>query len=945
MGAKRFFYLLCGFAICFLLAAVAGPAQTLLARDESLSVQPTPTPTIGPPCGVINVSGQGTTYCTSLTDYYYSFTFYVESGCPDTLNGTATTRFEVAPTSSGPWTEYDTQTFPVTYHRGYNGTTGNFSEPSIPEGYSWYRINIVVIFPGYGSGYNATANAPLCDMPVTSTPSTTTPAPTVTSCPNGYGYTVSTGTIVSGTTLLAGSQCGTCVLNLPFPFPVNFYGQTFTSANVSTQGNLQFNTMYVGQNTCPLPDLRLGAAMLPHWDDFLGTGYHPPCEAAMGTPCGIYTSVSGVAPNRIFNIEWRAQFISTSQHTANFEIRLYENSPNFEFIYGTVSYGGGYASIGVQDGGCRFSQYSCETWNSIQPGSRIIWGPSGGTVTPVPTPPCCNNVTGEIDSSCAQTSYRYNFALTNMCGVATTGSGGIFFEVSPNSTGPWTSPIHGDYFNYQVVPGRREEGGVLWAGALPPGNNWYRYRLFLSGNCWTVNVASLPQPACLGGTVTPPTATPSPMACPQNYTYATAAATILPGTLDTGNHCDDCFTEVTLPFTYRLYDQTFSSVHLESNGRATFPTPGSVFPVECLPQPGITYTIFPYWDDLVTDCTGCGIYTSVAGTAPSRIFSMEWRAGYFSGGGSANFEVRLYEGQTRFDVLYGALSQGSGGSLAGVQKDNTSFTQYACNGQGGDMNIGRLVVYTLAVCGSPTTIPPTLTSTTVPTGTPSQVPTRTVTITPAPEPCTLSFTDVPPENTFYSYVHCLACRGIVGGYSDGTFRPNNSVTRGQAAKFVSNAAGYNDEIPSDRQTFEDVPPGHPFWLWIERLAIPRGGVIILGGYPCGGPGEPCNSGRGYFRPFLDVTRGQLAKVAARAAGFSENVSGQTFEDVPPSNPFYVDIERLAVRGVMGGYACGGPGEPCSPQRRAYFRPFTSVTRGQTSKIIANTFFPNCTPLR
>src|SRR3712207_8415950 len=60
---------------------------------------------------------------------------------------------------------------------------------------------------------------------------------------------------------------------------------------------------------------------------------------------------------------------------------------------------------------------------------------------------------------------------------------------------------------------------------------------------------------------------------------------------------------------------------------------------------------------------------------------------------------------------------------------------------------------------------------------------------------------------------------------------------------------------------------------------------------------------------------------------------------PTSSPFYLFIERLTGRGVMSGYACGGPGEPCSGWNMPYFRPSANVTRGQASKIVANTFFP------
>ena len=118
------------------------------------------------------------------------------------------------------------------------------------------------------------------------------------------------------------------------------------------------------------------------------------------------------------------------------------------------------------------------------------------------------------------------------------------------------------------------------------------------------------------------------------------------------------------------------------------------------------------------------------------------------------------------------------------------------------------------------------------------------------------------------------------------------------------------------------------------------------GYPCGGVGEPCGPGNlPYFRPGATASRGQLAKIVSNAAGFNEPVTGQTFEDVLPGSTFYDFVERLASRGVMQGYPCGGVGEPCGPNNLPYFRPSANVSRGQTSKIVANTFFPSCQSLK
>ncbi|HEX8598089.1 MAG TPA: S-layer homology domain-containing protein [Chloroflexia bacterium] len=218
---------------------------------------------------------------------------------------------------------------------------------------------------------------------------------------------------------------------------------------------------------------------------------------------------------------------------------------------------------------------------------------------------------------------------------------------------------------------------------------------------------------------------------------------------------------------------------------------------------------------------------------------------------------------------------------------------------------------------------------------PSGNPTPTSTVTPGG--CNISFSDVPEGSTFHPYVICLACRDILGGYADNTFRPQNQITRGQIAKIVSNAAGYTDDV-SSMQTYTDVPSTQPFHLWIERLSM-RG---HMGGYNCGGAGEPCDgANRPYFRPGNNASRGQLSKIVSNAADFTDTPEGQTFEDVPPSSPFYPFIERLTTRGVMSGYPCGGPGEPCSGWDMPYFRPSSNVTRGQASKIVANTFFPEC----
>ncbi len=147
---------------------------------------------------------------------------------------------------------------------------------------------------------------------------------------------------------------------------------------------------------------------------------------------------------------------------------------------------------------------------------------------------------------------------------------------------------------------------------------------------WTTLVCGTPTPTATGTPPTStrtPTVTNTPTATPTScgtYGFATATGTIVPGTTDIGNHCDDCITTIVFPFTFRLYDQNFTSANAGSNGMLAFGAPFTGFGVSCMPVTGATYTIAPYWADQCTgpcgssSCSACGIFTSVTGSAPNR---------------------------------------------------------------------------------------------------------------------------------------------------------------------------------------------------------------------------------------------------------------------------------------------------------------------------------------
>ena len=67
-------------------------------------------------------------------------------------------------------------------------------------------------------------------------------------------------------------------------------------------------------------------------------------------------------------------------------------------------------------------------------------------------------------------------------------------------------------------------------------------------------------------------------------------------------------------------------------------------------------------------------------------------------------------------------------------------------------------------------------------------------------PSVATFSDVSTTMQFFPYIEALAASGITTGYSDGTFRPNQAVTRGQMAAFLARALGlhhYEPIIPDE----------------------------------------------------------------------------------------------------------------------------------------------------
>ncbi len=218
-------------------------------------------------------------------------------------------------------------------------------------------------------------------------------------------------------------------------------------------------------------------------------------------------------------------------------------------------------------------------------------------------------------------------------------------------------------------------------------------------------------------------------------------------------------------------------MNVSSNGRLDFVTanePGGYISA-CLPAPPnigpYDFTIFPSWTDTRTDfglsgCASfpggnCGVFTTVEGTAPNRIFDIEWRTVLFNDNSQTqNFEVRLFENDPnlKFEVVRGTINNGGSGSsqmwVGGVQGDSGAgfFTQDYCNPSTNAPPSNVSATYQIPPCASPSPTPtatasPTATATATATATPTATSSPTATMTPRPTPTPRSTPSPRPRPT------------------------------------------------------------------------------------------------------------------------------------------------------------------------------------------------------
>lgn len=156
-----------------------------------------------------------------------------------------------------------------------------------------------------------------------------------------------------------------------------------------------------------------------------------------------------------------------------------------------------------------------------------------------------------------------------------------------------------------------------------------------------------------------------------------------------------------------------------------------------------------------------------------------------------------------------------------------------------------------------------------------------------------SFPDVAETDWFYPYVKDLSSSGIISGMPDGTFKPGNTITTGEALKLIIRAVGFDPQPAVDSN-------------WASgylKLAVAKGFVT---------QGEIADLN-------APITRLQIAQITAKALG------------LPPIDPetIFTDTTDGYVLALYHCNIVSGSGAAGS----ILYKPQDTMTRAEISAII------------
>lgn len=168
-----------------------------------------------------------------------------------------------------------------------------------------------------------------------------------------------------------------------------------------------------------------------------------------------------------------------------------------------------------------------------------------------------------------------------------------------------------------------------------------------------------------------------------------------------------------------------------------------------------------------------------------------------------------------------------------------------------------------------------------------------------------AFSDVAANVSYADAVAYVSQRGIIEGYSDGEFKPNNTVTRGQISAMICRLVGESENLPVNGNLFSDMPTS----VWCNGYVTKAVSLNIINGFQ-----------DGTFRPNHVVSYNQAIAMLLRAFGLrgeAESAGGYPngywtvanqygfLDGVSTKSPSNAGIRRYEVAVIIYNYIVSG----------------------------------------
>ena len=412
---------------------------------------------------------------------------------------------------------------------------------------------------------------------------------------------------IGGAALALTGDDAVAQVSLPFGFP--FYGEVHTSAWVDTNGLIAFadpgGSHPAGDTTIPSP-AEPNALIAAYWADLV-----------VDAQASVRTELVGVAPERMFTVEWRDVHLS-GDSTARLSVQatLHEAGHIFLNYTGmdTADERGQQVVVGVESPGGQLGVQFSYKQSVLATDLMIV------VVYPeVPNPITTVTLSGTVvDSSSGQPAAGVEVSLEP-----------AELSVTSEADGSFSFPDL-EWGSYLVAA--QTGSHCAWTG---------QQHVQLEGPT-DIEVDLAPATDEYG------------------YTCAVGPRSFLPVATELALAGDDNNQSVTVPFPVTLYGETFSQVWVNTNGILIFAPQGFPWwvPHEI---PSVHYSpsaaIYPFWSDWEVDASA-GVWTGTGGTAPSRTFTVEWRNVVHRHDATArvSFQVVLYEATGEIAVAWSGVS-------------------------------------------------------------------------------------------------------------------------------------------------------------------------------------------------------------------------------------------------------------------------------------------------